>query len=84
TSLKFEGRFILQTKSDGPVSMIVVDFATPDAVRAYASFDADRVAAAVAEGHAGTADLLGRGQLALTVDQGEHMQRYQGIVALDG
>lgn len=84
TSLKFDGRFVLQTRSDGPVSMIVVDFATPDAIRAYASYDADAVAAAVAEGHASTAELLGRGQLALTVDQGQHMQRYQGIVALDG
>jgi molecular chaperone Hsp33 len=84
TSLKFEGRFILQTRSDGPVSMIVVDFATPDAIRAYASFDAERVAAATADGHAGTPELLGAGQLALTVDQGQHMQRYQGIVTLDG
>lgn len=84
TSLKFDGRFVLQTRSDGPVSMIVVDFATPDAVRAYASYDADAVAAAVAAGHATTPDLLGRGQLALTVDQGQHMQRYQGVVALDG
>jgi molecular chaperone Hsp33 len=84
TSLKFDGRFVLQTRSDGPVSMVVVDFATPDAIRAYASFDADRVAAAIADGHATTPDLIGNGQLALTVDQGEHMQRYQGIVALDG
>jgi molecular chaperone Hsp33 len=84
TSLKFDGRFVLQTRSDGPVSMIVVDFATPDAIRAYASYDADAVAAAVAAGHATTPDLLGNGQLALTVDQGQHMQRYQGIVALDG
>src|SRR4051812_25737841 len=27
--LKFEGRFILQTKSDGPVRMLVVDYVTP-------------------------------------------------------
>jgi len=84
TSLKFDGRFVLQTRSDGPVSMIVVDFATPDAIRAYASYDADAVAAAVAAGHATTPELLGNGQLALTVDQGQHMQRYQGIVTLDG
>jgi len=34
TALKFEGRFILQTKTDGPVRMLVVDFMTPDRVRA--------------------------------------------------
>src|SRR3984893_13594300 len=39
TALKFEGRFILQTKTDGPVRMLVVDFTTPDKVRACARFD---------------------------------------------
>src|SRR5215207_6655338 len=29
SSLKFEGRFMLQTRSDGPVRMLVVDFTTP-------------------------------------------------------
>ena len=29
SSLKFEGRFILQTQTDGPVRMLVVDFTTP-------------------------------------------------------
>ena len=28
-SLKFDGRFILQTKTDGPVRMIVVDYRSP-------------------------------------------------------
>ena len=31
SSLKFEGRFILQTQTDGPVSMIIVNFTAPDA-----------------------------------------------------
>ena len=30
------------------------------------------------------ADLLGKGYLAMTVDQGPDMERYQGIVPLDG
>src|ERR1043165_1947308 len=34
SSLKFEGRFILQTQTDGPVRMLVVDFTTPARVRA--------------------------------------------------
>ena len=29
SSLKFDGRFILQTKTDGPVRMLVVDYRTP-------------------------------------------------------
>jgi molecular chaperone Hsp33 len=84
TSLKFSGRFLLQTKTDGPVSMLVVDFTTPDRIRAYAAFDADKIAAAVASGQAGPPDLLGRGHLALTVDQGTDASRYQGIVSLEG
>ena len=84
SSLKFEGKFILQTRTDGPVDMIVADFATPDGLRAYARFDADRVAAAAEAGDASPAALLGKGVLALTVDQGADMQRYQGIVALEG
>ena len=50
TALKFEGRFILQTKTDGPVPMLVVDFTTPDKVRACARLDKERVAAAIAAG----------------------------------
>ncbi|AWN45856.1 Hsp33 family molecular chaperone [Methylobacterium terrae] len=82
SSLKFEGRFQLQTKSDGPVDMVVVDFEAPDRVRATARFDADRVAAAGPR--AGTAELLGRGHLAMTIDQGSAQSRYQGVVALEG
>jgi molecular chaperone Hsp33 len=84
SSLKIEGRFILQTQSDGPVRMLVVDFTTPGKLRACARFDARRVAAAIASnGHAAGA-LLGRGHLAMTIDQGPDMSRYQGLVALEG
>jgi molecular chaperone Hsp33 len=84
TALKFEGRFILQTKTDGPVPMLVVDFTTPDQVRACARFDKDRVAAAIAARKTEAGALLGRGHLAMTIDQGGDMSRYQGLVALEG
>lgn len=84
SALKFEGRFILQTQSDGPVSMLVVDFTWPGNVRACARFDADRVAAAVAAGDDKPGQLLGRGHLAMTIDQGPDMSRYQGLVPLEG
>jgi len=84
TSLKFEGKFILQTRTDGPVDMLVADFSTPSALRAYARFDADRLEALVAAGETSQQTLLGNGVLALTIDQGAHTQRYQGIVQLDG
>lgn len=83
TSLKFEGKFILQTRTEGPVDLIVADFASPSSVRGYARFDEDRLAAAVSAGETSTAKLLGNGVLALTIDQGAHTQRYQGIVQLE-
>src|SRR5436190_326735 len=43
SSVKFNGRFILQTQTDGPVSLIVVDFRVPGQLRAYARFDRDRL-----------------------------------------
>jgi molecular chaperone Hsp33 len=84
TALKFEGRFILQTKTDGPVRMLVVDFTTPDRVRACARFDRPAVAEAIAAGRADAVALLGRGHLAMTIDQGGNTNRYQGLVALEG
>src|SRR6202162_1782865 len=79
SSLKFDGRFILQTQTDGPVSFMVVDFQAPDRLRAYARFDATRLGGAQDSGA-----LLGRGHLARTIDQGPDMSRYQGLVALEG
>ena len=83
SSLKFEGRFQLQTRTDGPVEMIVVDFEAPDRLRATARFDAERVAALNAA-PAKAADLVGQGHLAMTIDQGSERSRYQGVVALEG
>ncbi|SHG50708.1 Hsp33 family molecular chaperone [Bradyrhizobium erythrophlei] len=79
SALKFDGRFILQTQTDGPVSFLIVDFQAPDRLRAYARYDAARLK----EGQDSGA-LLGKGHLAMTIDQGQDMSRYQGMVALDG
>src|ERR1700692_489049 len=79
SSLKFDGRFILQTQTDGPVSFLIVDFQAPDRLRAYARFDAKRLK----EGQDSGA-LLGKGHHAMTIDQGPDMSRYQGMVALEG
>lgn len=84
TSLKFDGKFIFQSQSNGPVDMLVVDFRTPNSVRAYARYDEERLAEAMAAHKTSQEELMGSGTLALTVDQGEYTQRYQGIVALDG
>lgn len=88
-ALKFEGRFTLQAQSKGPVRLLVADYETPDRefphgrLRGYAQMDDDLVAESIAAGKSSTGDLLGEGYLALTIDQGADMERYQGIVALD-
>ncbi len=84
SSLKFEGRFIIQTESDGPVPFLVADFSTPDAVRAYARYDAGRLDELARKGKVESRFLMGKGVLAMTIDQGTSTKRYQGIVSLDG
>jgi molecular chaperone Hsp33 len=79
SALKLSGRFQLQTKSDGAIPMLVVDFEAPGKLRAYAQFDAGRLDAG-----ASTGALLGHGHMALTIDQGGDMRRYQGLVPLEG
>ncbi|OBZ97197.1 Hsp33-like chaperonin [Pararhizobium polonicum] len=84
TSLKFEGKLIIQTKGNGPVDLVVADFSTPDRVRAYARYNEEALSIAEQNGLTQPQHLLGEGILAFTIDQGAHMQRYQGIVPLDG
>jgi molecular chaperone Hsp33 len=84
SALKIDGRFILQTQTDGPVRMLVVDFRSPGLVRACARFDATRVAGAIESGKASPGALMGEGHLAMTIDQGADTSRYQGLVALSG
>ncbi len=84
SALKMEGRFILQTQTDGPVRMLVVDYRTPGKIRACARFDKKAVAAMIDAGTATSGALLGNGHLAMTIDQGSANSRYQGLVALTG
>jgi molecular chaperone Hsp33 len=85
-ALKYTGVFTLQTKGDGPIGMLVADVASDGAVRGYAQYDAAKLDKAMAGGDVGGSvpKLMGAGYLAFTVDQGEHTDRYQGIVELQG
>ena len=83
TALKYDGIFTLQLKGDGPVRMLVTDVTTAGAIRGYAEVSGDlpdeaKIAASAVH------SLVGKGYLAFTVDQGEHTERYQGIVELTG
>ena len=85
-ALKYDGVFTLQTKSDGPVRLIVADVSTEGAVRGYAQYDRERLdsVSTPAGSSPSVPDLIGSGYIAFTVDQGEHTERYQGIVELIG
>jgi molecular chaperone Hsp33 len=83
TALKFQGSFSLQAKGDGAVPMLLADCTDGGTLRGYARADTDRLTLLNgADAEAGA--LLGSGYLAFTVDQGPGMDRYQGIVALEG
>ncbi|CAJ0886140.1 hypothetical protein AMST5_03680 [freshwater sediment metagenome] len=79
--LESHGRFQLQTRSDGPVDMLVVDYDAPGKLRGFARFDAARLADVT---DPAPAALLGRGHLALTIEREEDAARYQGVVPLEG
>ena len=81
-ALKFEGKFILQASTDGPVDLLVADYQVPGQLRGYARFSADRVAS-LGSGD-GVSQLLGQGHFAMTIDRGSEMERYQGVVPLEG
>jgi molecular chaperone Hsp33 len=78
-ALKFEGKFILQASTDGPVDLLVADYQVPGGLRGYARFSAERLAELPADGR-----LLGEGNLAMTIDRGVDTERYQGVVQLEG
>jgi molecular chaperone Hsp33 len=88
--LKYDGIFTLQTKSDGPVRLIVADVSTEGAVRGYAQYNRDRLdelpprVFGKGDSSPSVPELIGTGYIAFTVDQGEHTERYQGIVDLAG
>ena len=85
SSLKFEGRLIVQAQGDGPVRYVVVDYDTSGGLRGYCRFDPEEVAKA-SEGFArpGAKTLLGGGVFIMTLDQGADMDRYQGVTPIEG
>jgi molecular chaperone Hsp33 len=78
-ALKFEGKFILQASTDGPVDLLVADYQVPGGLRGYARFSPERIADLAPDGR-----LLGEGHLAMTIDRGMETERYQGVVPLEG
>ena len=83
-TIKLRWKLQLQVQSNGPVRMIATDYYGPEEdgqparIRAYASFDRDRVT----DGN--PFDQVGDGYFAIMIDQGMGMQPYKGITPLAG
>ncbi|QPM91453.1 Hsp33 family molecular chaperone HslO [Pseudooceanicola algae] len=84
-TIKLRWKLQLQVQSKGPVRMISTDYygpqndGEPARIRAYASFDKDRLTEDGAP-----FDQVGEGYFAIMIDQGQGMQPYQGITPLAG
>jgi molecular chaperone Hsp33 len=76
------GQVTLQARGDGPVTLLVCDYLVPGQLRGYCSFDATKIAGIDAQSRLET--LCGKGYFALTMDQKDTDERYQGIVPLEG
>lgn len=83
-TIKLRWKLQLQVQSKGAVRMIATDYYGPEKegeparIRAYASYDADRLTD-------GTAfEQVGEGYFAIMIDQGKGMTPYQGITPLEG
>jgi molecular chaperone Hsp33 len=83
-TIKLRWKLQLQVQSNGPVRMISTDYYSPAEpgeaarIRAYASFDADRLT------DEAPFYQIGKGYFAIMIDQGSDMTPYQGITPLDG
>jgi molecular chaperone Hsp33 len=83
-SIKLRWKLSLQVQSRGAVRMIATDYygptddSEPARIRAYASFDAERLTAGA------PFDQVGEGYFAIMMDQGNGMKPYQGITPLAG
>lgn len=75
-ALKFEGRLSLQFEGPGPVRLVLAQCTHRHAIRGVARHDA------LPSGDL-PATLFGGGQLAVTIEQSEGGERYQGVVPLE-
>lgn len=77
-TLKFDGSLTLQIRGGGPVHLLVVQCSSSFQLRGLAHWRG------VPADTAGFRELVGDGQLALTIEQTDEIERYQSIVALQG
>ena len=85
SNLKQNGVFTIQIRGNGLIPLIVVDAVYGGAIRGYAEVSAEAGEKINALNDPSPRELVGQDSyLAITLDAGDDMQRYQGIVALEG
>ncbi len=83
-TIKLRWKLSLQVQSKGAVRMIATDYygpseeGEPARIRAYATYDADRLT------DASPFEQIGEGYFAVMIDQGQGMTPYQGITPIAG
>ena len=76
TAIKFDGVLIMQARSSGPLSLLMVECSSQQEVRGIARYSDELGAQTLSE-------LMPEGVLAITMEP-ENGQRYQGVVTLGG
>lgn len=77
-TVKISGRLVLQCRTDGPVSLIMVECTSDHTLRGLANWQGE-----IAD-NASMQELLGKGSLAITIESVDAKHPYQGIVSVQG
>ncbi|MGH1369920.1 MAG: Hsp33 family molecular chaperone HslO [Maritimibacter sp.] len=84
-TIKLRWKLSIQVRGSGPARIIATDYYAPEKegdparIRAYASFDPDRIEPGIAP-----FDLIGQGYFAVLIDQGAGTTPYSGLTPIAG
>ncbi len=77
STIKFDGRLIMQVQGSGPINLLVVECTSDRAMRAVAQWKGEVPEAPLSE-------LVGDGRLIVTIDTHNAKERYQAVVNVEG
>jgi molecular chaperone Hsp33 len=77
-TVKISGRLVLQIRSEGPVTLMMVECTSENTLRAFAQWDGE------IDDNAVLSEVTGEGNMAITIEVEGAKQPYQGVVSLQG
>jgi len=77
-TIKMNGRLVLQCRTNGPVSLLMVECTSEHTIRGLANWEGEISSEMTMQ------DLLGEGTLAITIENVDAKQPYQGVVSVQG